>query len=217
MSNIKLYLAEDHTMFRKALSNMIKLFPLLCDIREAGSGRELLSMTEQEIPDVVIVDLDMPAMSGYKAVEWLKQNYPEVKVIGLTYYHKAEDVHKRLKRGADAFISKNTSPEELSQAIHTLVTGSRFTKPVTTYERLSYDPHDADTYTLKVELTEREYAIVELVCKEFTNKQIGHALRLSENTVRNHKVRIMRRAGVKNTPGLVKLAYQNAFSVRKRA
>jgi DNA-binding NarL/FixJ family response regulator len=202
-------------MFRRTVARVLRACNEGYQIREAQNGKELLCYVREDIPDIIILDLEMPIMNGFKVCEHVVKEFPEVKIIILSMYDSEEESNRAMHLGAHAFLSKNAEPELLEQTILNLTSDKRSALERCTngMESNSHEQAGAEMVKpkMKIELSPREYAIVDLLCKEFTNKQIGYHLGLSLNTIRNHKVRIMHKAGVKSTPGLVRMAYEDRF------
>jgi two-component system, NarL family, response regulator DegU len=211
MKKLKVYIADDHTLFRKAMVNLLRSFDRISDVKDAENGKELLTLMKNEVPDVAIVDLQMPIMDGTETSTQIVQKYPEVKIIILTMHDSNKFILHMMDLGVHAFLLKNTEPDELERAIyavadkdfyHNDLVASVLRKNVTERkiaQRPNFKP---------AELTEREKEILFLICQELTMKEIGQRLFLSENTVRNHRVNIMEKVGVRNIVGLVKYAYE---------
>jgi len=214
MANLKVYLADDHTLFRKAFVRLLTDCKRVGVIKEASDGRELLALIQHEIPDVVIVDIEMPVMGGIKACEKLGELYPEVKVIVVSMHEEKLTVCKALQSGVSAFLTKVSGPEEFETALYAVADGKPYTNRLTedAWQYLSaLERNHAHIIKTKGRFSEREKHIIQLVCQQLTNRQIGVELNLSEFTVRNHKVRIMRKAGVKNMQGLVRFAFEHGL------
>lgn len=208
---LKVYLADDHTLFRKAMVNLISSFENVGEVKDAENGKELLALIKSRRPDVAIVDLQMPVMDGTEASEQIVKKYPDVKIIILTMHDSDRFILHMMELGVHAFLLKNTEPDELEKAIHAVhekdfyhndLVATVLRKNVM-QKRAGQRPNFAGN-----ELTDREKEIVHLVCQELTNKEIGGRLSLSENTIRNHRVNIMDKLNVNNTIGLVKYAYE---------
>jgi two-component system, NarL family, response regulator DegU len=211
MKQLKVYIADDHTLFRKAMVNLLRSFERVTDVKDAENGKELLTLIKYELPDVVIVDLQMPVMDGTETSTIVLQKYPDVKIIILTMHDSNKFILHMMDLGVHAFLLKNTEPDELEKAIyavadkdfyHNDLVASVLRKNVNE-KRMSQRPNFQNA-----ELTEREKEILLLICQELTMKEIGQRLFLSENTVRNHRVNIMEKVGVNNIVGLVKYAYE---------
>ena len=207
----KVYIADDHTLFRKAMVNLLKTFDRVDEVKDAENGKELLTLIKYEAPHVAIVDLQMPVMDGAETCENIISKYPDVKIIILTMHDNGKFILHMMDMGVHAFLLKNTEPDELEKAIyavaekdfyHNDIVASALRKNVKEKKRKLrplFEP---------AELTDREKEILVLICKELTMKEIGQQLFLSENTVRNHRVNIMEKVGVNNIVGLVKYAYE---------
>jgi two-component system, NarL family, response regulator DegU len=216
MKQLKVYIADDHTLFRKAMVNLLRSFERITDVKDAENGKELLTLIKYEMPDVVIVDLQMPVMDGTETSTIILQKYPDVKIIILTMHDSNKFILHMMDLGVHAFLLKNTEPDELEKAIyavadkdfyHNELVAAVLRKNVTE-KRMSQRP----TFELP-ELTEREKEVLLLICQELTMKEIGQRLFLSENTVRNHRVNIMEKVGVNNIVGLVKYAYDTGVVI----
>ena len=209
----KVYLADDHTLFRKAMVALLQTFDRVSVVKDAENGKELINLVKFEVPDVVIVDLEMPIMDGSATCEYLIARYPDVKLIVLTMHDSSKFILHMMEMGVHAFLLKNAEPDELENALYAVIENDFYhndlvaevlRKNVRERERLSKNKamfHQTD-------LTEREREILVLICQELTMKEIGLRLFLSENTVRNHRVNIMEKVGVNNIVGLVKAAYE---------
>jgi len=210
----KVYIADDHTLFRKAMVNLLKTFDKVAEVKDAENGKELLTLIKYDAPHVAIVDLQMPVMDGAETCENIINKYPDVKIIILTMHDSGKFILHMMDMGVHAFLLKNTEPDELEKAIyavaekdfyHNDIVASALRKNVKEKRRKPkplFEP---------AELTDREKEILVLICKELTMKEIGQQLFLSENTVRNHRVNIMEKVSVNNIVGLVKYAYESGL------
>jgi DNA-binding NarL/FixJ family response regulator len=210
MKQLKVYIADDHTLFRKAMVNLLRSFDRIIDVKDAENGRELLTLMKYEVPDVVIVDLQMPVMDGAEASAQILQKYPDVKIIILTMHDSNKFILHMMDLGVHAFLLKNTEPDELEKAIYAVADKDFYhNELVATVLRKNVKDRTGKRPIFKTaELTDREKEILFLICQELTMKEIGQRLFLSENTVRNHRVNIMEKVGVNNIVGLVKYAYE---------
>ncbi len=211
---LKVYIADDHTLFRKAMVNLIQSFGSVEVVKDAENGKELLTLMKYEVPDVVIVDLQMPVMDGADTCEQIVDKYHQVKIIVLTMHDSERYILHMMEMGVHAFLLKNTEPEELEQAIHAVVEKDFYHNDLVASvlrknvrdkkqgQRPDFSP---------AELSEREIEIVKLVCREMTIKEISQKLFLSENTVRNHRSNIMEKIKVNNMVGLVRYAYETGL------
>jgi len=214
MSKLKVYIADDHTLFRKAMVNLIQTFPSVEAVKDAENGKELLTLMKYEAPEVAIVDLQMPVMDGAETCENIIQKFPDCKIIVLTMHDSEKYILHMMELGVHAFLLKNTEPEELELAISAVVEKDFYHNDlVATVLRKNMKNKGAGQRPVfqNVELSDREKQIIKLVCQELTIKEIGVKLFISENTVRNHRVNIMEKIGVNNMVGLVKYAYETGL------
>jgi two-component system, NarL family, response regulator DegU len=208
------FIADDHTLFRKAMVNLIRTFTKVKEVKDAENGKELLSLIKQEAPDVAIIDLQMPIMDGTEASELILQKYPDVKIIILTMHDSEKYILHMMEMGVHAFLLKNTEPEELEKAIYTVVEKDFYHNDlVASVLRKNVKEKKAGKRPLFIhtDLSDREKEVLTLICGELTMKEISQKLFLSENTVRNHRVNIMEKVGVNNIVGLVKYAYETGL------
>ena len=216
MKQLKVYIADDHTLFRKAMMNLMRSFERITEVRDAENGKELLTLIKYEIPDVVVVELQMPVMDGAEASNQILQKYPDVKIIILTMHDSNKFILHMMDMGVHAFLLKNTEPDELEQAIYAVADKDFYHNELvaSVLRKNVIERKTGQRPSLKsAELTDREREILLLICQELTMKEIGHRLFLSENTVRNHRVNIMEKVGVNNIVGLVKFAYETGIVV----
>src|SRR6478609_2495545 len=210
----KVYLADDHTLFRKAMVNLIRTFEKVEEIKDAENGKELINLIKQDAPDVAIIDLQMPGMDGTEASELIIQKYPDVKIIILTMHDSEKYILHMMEMGVHAFLLKNTEPDELEKAIYSVIEKDFYHNDlVASVLRKNVKEKKAGKRPvfLQSELSDREKEVLTLICGELTMKEIGQKLSLSENTVRNHRVNIMEKVGVNNIVGLVKYAYETGL------
>lgn len=209
-------MADDHTLFRRAMVNLLRSFDCVKEVKDAENGKELLALMKTKVPDVVIVDLQMPVMDGVETCENILQKYPDVKIIVLTMHDSQKYILHMMEMGVHAFLLKNTEPEELEMAINAVVekdfyhndlVASVLRKNMKEKKTGQRPEFPGTATTTSTDLSDREKEIVVLVCQELTIKEISQKLSLSENTVRNHRVNIMEKVKVNNMVGLVKYAY----------
>lgn len=208
MRNLKVYVADDHALYRKAVVKLLGGFSRIGEIKEAANGKELLNLVRNDIPDVAILDLEMPVLNGTRTCQKLSSEFPEVKIIVVSMHDSKIEIYHLLQIGAHAFLSKNSEVEEFESAIYSTVDKGIYRNEIMHEALRAYIPVDEK---LSIELSNREKEILRDICKGLTNKQIGEKLSLSEFTIRNHRVRIMRKVGVKNTVTLVRFAIKNAL------
>ncbi len=209
---IRIAIADDETLFRKGMQILLADFDGLEVSMEAGNGRELLDQLEktEELPDVILLDLNMPELNGVETAKILQEKFPEIKVIVLSTYFSKEFISKMLELGASGYLPKNSAPEEVEQAIREVhEKGFSYTQPVMEVVRDSLTRKKKSRVAFGPDLTSREKEILELICKQYTTQEIGEKLFISSRTVDGHRNNLLQKLGCRNTAGLVVFAVQN--------
>lgn len=210
---LTVYIVDDHKLFREALVKLVSTFPRVASVKEVSGGHQLFRLMRKAPADVVVLDLEMPAMDGFSVCDQLSNHYPDVRILIVSMHDGKAHIYTALEAGAHAFLSKNSNCEELEQAIYSIVDSGiyRNRKMLEALQSRMLDYNIISARKADIQLSAREVTILRFIAKEYTVRQIGEELTLSENTIRNHKVRIMRKLGVKNNSGLVKYAVENGL------
>jgi DNA-binding NarL/FixJ family response regulator len=187
-NRIRILLIEDHFLARLALRSILEAQSDMEVVAESGNGADALALFRQHAPDVVIVDLRLPGISGFDVIEQLKTASSRVRILVLTSYDGSEDVYRALHAGALAYLLKDTSGEDLVQAIHSVAKGLRYL-PSAVSNRLA-------ERLATSELTTREVEVLELIAQGLSNKEIADRLGIAEKTVRIHSSSILAKMGV---------------------
>ncbi|PZA05918.1 MULTISPECIES: response regulator transcription factor [unclassified Meiothermus] len=185
---IRLLLAEDQGLVRGALRALLELEDDLTVVAEAGSGAEALELARRHLPDVAILDIQMPGMDGLEAAAQLRRECPGVKVIILTTFARAGFLERALKAGVLGYLLKDSPAEKLAEAVRAVVQGQRMVDPELALEALA-EPNP---------LSERERQILLLAERGLSSKEIASHLNLSEGTVRNYLSEALSKLGAKN-------------------
>jgi DNA-binding NarL/FixJ family response regulator len=206
-SKIRLYVADDHILFRKGLIRLIQSFTRIGEIKEAANGKELIKLVEQDPPDVVLLDLHMPVMGGDEVCSWVEKHFPDVKIVMLTMEDSEDYVQHLISLGAHAYVSKSAAPDEVEQAIYSVFDNDYFNNELVAQALRSFTRKVTRTKKQSTNFTDREMEIIQFICEELTMKEIANKLSLSESTVQNQRATIMDKMEVKNTACLVKYAF----------
>ncbi len=169
---------DDHPVVRAGLTSMLGAQPGLEVVGSASSGEEALAMLQRYMPDLLLLDLRMPGMNGIDTLLAMKRSEALTRVIVLTSYETDEDIYRAVQAGAGGYLLKDTSRQEMVEAIRIVHAGKRYI-PRVIASRLA-------ARMMRSSLTIRELEILKMVAKGLTNKQIGRVLEISGNTVRNH-------------------------------
>ncbi|MBO0860355.1 MAG: response regulator transcription factor [Chloracidobacterium sp.] len=187
-TTIRVILVDDHPVVRFGLAAIIGLQPDMTVVAEAGSGEEACAVCSRHASDVVLMDLRLPGLSGVEAIRAIRNSHPSPRFIVLTTYDGDEDIHKALEAGAQAYILKGMSHNELVNAIRMVHSGLKYIPPSVSKSLAERPPHS--------ELSARELEVLELIVKGHSNREIGEALGISEATVKWHVNIILSRLNV---------------------
>ncbi|MBC8248385.1 MAG: response regulator transcription factor [Anaerolineales bacterium] len=188
MEKIKVLLADDHTMFREGLRQILERQADMTVVGEAGDGREAAEKVESLAPNIVLVDISMPVLDGVKATRLITEHHPGVGVIILSMYGDDEYVFEAIKAGARGYLLKGDSSKNLIEAIRVVHRGEVMLGPgiagrvLAEFRRLARD----SSKDRLVDLSKREVRILRLVAEGASNKEIGDRLSLSEQTIKNY-------------------------------
>lgn len=176
--HIRVVVIDDHPVVRFGLAAIVSTQRDMSVVAQAGSGEEALELFRKHKPDITLMDLRLPGMSGAEAIRAIHKEYPDSRFIVLTTYEGDEDIHKALEAGAQGYLLKGMSQNELLKAIRAVRSGLRFIPP-----RVS---KTLDGRPPSSELSPREHQVLELIVKGLSNKEIAAALRITEGTVKWH-------------------------------
>jgi len=212
MTKIKIILADDHRIFRDGIKSLLSDNDFINIIGEASSGNELLDMLKTHKPDVVIVDITMPGLSGIEVSKQISSLYPEIKIMILSMHTDEDFVINSIKAGAHGYLPKDTSKEELLEAIKIIYDGGEYYGKLVSDNFLkNYIKKFKTGQNLKEneDLTQREIEILKLAASGSSNKEIADKLFISTKTVDAHKNHIMQKLKLKNTAEMVLYAVKN--------
>jgi len=218
MSEIKyIAIVDDHTMFRKGLSILINLFPAYEVLFEAANGKELIDKIDPDrLPDIVLLDVNMPDMDGYASAEWLRVNYPDVRVLALSTMDAETAIIKMIRHGAKGYILKDAEPAELKQAFDEVLTmGYYFNELVTrkVMQSINHLVDEKSPLNAIVKLSDREMEFMRLACSEKSYQVIAKEMFVSERTVDGYREALFKKLNVSTRVGLVLYAVKNNLVV----
>jgi len=215
MNIIKVLVVDDHTLFRRGIIDVLADQENLEVAGEASDGLKAIEKAKEIVPDVILMDLEMPHCSGLEAIQALQAEMPQVNVLVLTVSDKETDLFAAMKFGARGYILKNTQPEELIHAIFHIAQGGVIVSPLMAtkllveFKDLGAGAGKGSVQKIDARLSPREGEVLQQLAHGATNKQITESLFISENTVKTHLRNIMEKLHLANR------SQAAAYAVRK--
>lgn len=207
----RILLADDHTILRQGVRVLLEAQSDMEVVAEAGDGKEALRLAREVHPDLVVMDITMPVMSGIEATRRLKEELPQVGVLVLTMHEEPEFVFAMLDAGADGYVLKETAARELTTAIRAVMDGESVLYPSIARRVLGEAARGRRQEPAGSPLTPREVEILKLIAGGLTNKEIAEALVVSVKTVETHRSHIMEKLDLHDRVDLVKYALRSGL------
>jgi DNA-binding NarL/FixJ family response regulator len=209
----RILLADDHVLIRHGIKNIIKKNEQLVVAGEVSNGKQLMSVLEDSEIDLIILDISMPDIGGMEAIGLVKTKYPWIKILMLTMHKSKQYFYNAMAAGADGYLMKDDSDEELLVAITKVLSGKSYISPYMTDDFADdvINMYRNERRTPFQELTKREKEILQLVVQGFTSKQMAEQLNLSQRTIDHHRSNLLRKFNRKNSVDLVNYAVRNGF------
>jgi DNA-binding NarL/FixJ family response regulator len=214
MLKIKVLIVDDHTLVRDGIRALLALIADIKVVGEAANGREALEKVKKLDPDVVLMDLAMPIMSGLEATRRIRKRFPKTKVLALTQYEDREYIVPTIEAGARGFVSKTAAFSELASAIQAVYRGGSFLSPLAAaavveecQQKVAIEG-EKDSYQ---HLTDREREMLKLVAEGYTAKEIADMLVISLRTVETHKTNLMKKLNIRNKADLIRFAIRRGI------
>ncbi|MGJ1327423.1 response regulator transcription factor [Sphingobacterium multivorum] len=197
---IKVAIVDDHNILRESLTHLINSYDNIEVVITAENGKEFLERLSETATDIVLLDLQMPVMDGYKTCEILHRDYPEIKVLVLSHLNGIADIKRMMGLGAHGYFTKNAATLELREAIIKLNSkGFFFEKKLeAAIQQIRRNPFANYTAEKPVLISEREIEIIKMVANAMSSKQVADILNISTRTVETHKQNLIERTGSKN-------------------
>ncbi len=222
MTAIKIVIVDDHQLFREGVKRILDFEDSFEVVAEGNDGSEVIDLYEKHNPDVVLMDINMPRVSGVEATEALLKEYPEAKVIILSIHDDGSYVTHALKTGALGYMLKEMDAEAIVEAIKVVSSGGSYLHPkvthnlVTEFRRLSEREHKGAFQQNDIRrpyhlLTKRECEVLQLLTDGQSNRTIGETLFISEKTVKNHVSSILQKMAVNDRTQAVVSAIKNGW------
>ena len=185
---IRILIAEDHLIARVGVTTIVNMQTDMAVVAEAANGQQAVELFRKHLPDVTLLDLRMPVMSGVEAAVAIRREHPEARLIALTTYGGDEDIRRALQAGVQAYLTKDVLHDELLKAIRAVHAGETFLPPSVAATLAAQLPGPV--------LSAREIEVLALIVGGLANKQIAYKLNIAEHTVKNHVKNILAKLGV---------------------
>lgn len=198
-NRISVLIADDHSMLRQGLKQILELESDIAVIAQASNGSEAIQLAREHRPDVILMDINMPGTNGLQAIKQIKDENLVCRIIVLTIHEDREYLFKTLQMGAEGYVLKDAEPKVLVDAIRNVYSGRSYIQPNMTMELVKefnrVTLHEKDKQSDN-NLTTREIEVLELIAEGMINKEIAKTLYISEKTVKNHVSNIFRKLNV---------------------
>lgn len=217
--SINVVIADDQKLLAKLMQSYLSNFFNIKLVGSARNGKEVLTMVKSENVDLILMDIMMPELEGLETAKLVLKSNPHVKIVFLSCKTDKRTVSEAIKLGASGFVSKNSTQEEIINAINAVISGEKFFDKEVMNSFLRNEEEIVEATPKSVskddidELTDREREILQLILQELTAPEIAEKLCLSPRTIETHKRNIMAKVGVKSTVSLVKYFYDHRKAV----
>jgi DNA-binding NarL/FixJ family response regulator len=214
---VRIVLAEDHTILREGLRALLTADPNFEITGEAADGRAAVRLVEKQIPDLILMDLSMPRMTGMDAIREIKKRYSQTKIIALTVHKTEEYLRTTLQAGADGYVLKDATHDELMMAIQSVLKGKTYLSPGVSGKviegYLEGKESQMSLSTLGL-LSQREREVLKLIAEGYKNKEIATDLCISLKTVEKHRANLMKKLDLHNAAALTAYAIEQGLVER---
>jgi len=211
MAKLRVFLADDHAVVREGLKALVNAQPTMAVVGEAADGPSACAQVALLAPDVVVMDVSMPGLSGAQATARLRLECPAVRVLALTVHEDRGYLRQLLAAGAAGYVLKRAAPEELIQAIRAVAAGGVYLDPSMAGKVLGGFVRQAAADGVGAELSEREAEVAQQTAAGHSNKEIAARLDLSVKTVETYRARAMEKLGLRGRADLVRYAVQQGW------
>ena len=209
---IQVAITDDHVLLRNALARLVNSFDGYSVLLEADNGKDLRNkIMKHLVPDVVLLDVNMPEMDGFETTQWLRKNYPFIKILALSMLSDEKTIIKMFRLGATGYLLKNTDADELKKALDAVINKNVYLSEYVSAKLVSGLHTDTVNDIKPVFLNERERDFLRWVCTELTYKEIAEKMNLSPRTVDDYRQSLFNKLKVHSRVGLVMYAIRNGI------
>jgi len=213
-SAIRIVIADDHEIFREGLDVLFKKQNDMELVGEAVNGKQLIEITERLVPDIVLTDIRMPVIDGIEATRHITQKFPQVGVIALSMFDDENLIVDMLEAGAKGYLLKNAHKYEVIAAIKAVHNQESYFCNHTSMKlakMIGRSRFNLSRDTMRSEFSEKEKEVIQLICEEYSNKEISLKLHLSIRTIEGYREKILEKMKVKNSAGIVVYAIKHGI------
>ncbi len=203
---------DDHTMVLRGLETMLEDSNSIKVKATYKKGQELLKNLQNNSYDVLILDINLPDINGIELCKRITKTYPNISIIGLSNYSETGFIKNMIRNGAKGYLLKNTSKDELEEAIKTVYKGETYL-PSILKNKLLNESIGVKSSSFIPKLTRREKEVLQLIAKEHTNEEIAQTLFITVKTIEAHRSNLILKMGVRNTAGLIRVAFEKGLLV----
>ncbi|MDR6941119.1 response regulator transcription factor [Mucilaginibacter pocheonensis] len=208
---IPIAIVDDHTLFRNGVASLLSELNEIEVMFDAANGEEMINkLAPDALPEVILMDITMPVMNGYESTQWLKKNYPQIKVLALSMFEEDAPIIGMIKSGASGYLLKESKTADLVIAIQTVVNHGFYLNNLVSGKLIrSVQDDQLETKREINQLSDRELKFLELCCSELTYKEIAGVMNLSPHTIDNYRETLFQKLELKSRTGLVLFAIKN--------
>lgn len=213
MSAIRVTLSDDHPVVLAGIKVLLSDAKDIEIVGEATTGPSARQIVHDLMPDIAIIDISLPGMSGIELTRDLSQTSPSVKVLALTVHEDRAYVQPMLQAGAKGYLLKRSAADELIRALHAIAEGGIYIDPAIAVKALRLDPRETDATRglVQAELASRELEVLQMVARGFSNKEISIKLDVNIKTVETHRARAVAKLGLRNRADIVRYAVSQGW------
>jgi len=209
---IQVAVTDDHALLRNALARLVNTLEGYSVLFEADNGKDLRAKIMQHlIPDIVLLDVNMPEIDGFESTKWLQKNYPHIKVLVLSMMSDEGTIIKMFRLGAKGYLLKNTEPAELKLAMDAIIDKNVYLSEYVSAKLVSGLNKDADRDITEIILNEKEREFLRWTCTELSYKEIGEKMFVSARTADDYRQSLFNKLKVHSRVGLVMYAIKNGI------
>jgi len=210
MEKVNIFLVDDHKLFREGLKLLLKNLEEVHEVWEAENGAEFLNQLGERLPDLVLMDIEMPVMNGIDATLQALILYPELKIIALSMFGDEEYFQRMIDAGACGFLMKNSDFSEVRRAVTNVLQGNNYFTEEILYRFVNkFRTKQSAQAEEEVSLSDREKEVLMLICKGLSNQDIAEQLFISKRTVDHHRASLMTKTNTNNAASLVVYAVKH--------